>query len=170
MEEIDITPALLDKARQNSRYIVRNKSASIRGGDGAFIGSIGTAIVADYYGVSVVDSEQWTVAAYDMVIDGDKIEVKTKQRSVPPKHYYEASVTTQSLHVLDPDYFIFVSLLNLDKAFIMGAVEVNEFYDKATRLSAGDVDPSNNYVVRKDCLNIAYSELGDYDKVATARR
>ena len=73
MEEIDITPALLDKARQNSRYIVRNKSASIRGGDGAFIGSIGTAIVADYYGVSVVDSEQWTVAAYDMVIDGDKI-------------------------------------------------------------------------------------------------
>ena len=168
MEEIDITPALLDKARQNSRYIVRNKSASIRGGDGAFIGSIGTAIVADYYGVSVVDSEQWTVASYDMVIDGDKIEVKTKQRSVPPKHYYEASVTTQSLHVLDPDYFIFVSLLNLDKAFIMGAIEVNEFYDKATRLSAGDIDPSNNYVVRKDCLNIAYSELGDYDKVATA--
>ena len=168
MEEIDITPALLDKARQNSRYIVRNKSASIRGGDGAFIGSIGTAIVADYYGVSVVDSEQGTVAAYDMVIDGDKIEVKTKQRSVPPKHYYEASVTTQSLHVLDPDYFIFVSLLNLDKAFIMGAIEVNEFYDKATRLSAGDIDPSNNYVVRKDCLNIAYSELGDYDKVATA--
>ena len=168
MEEIDITPALLDKARQNSRYIVRNKSASIRGGDGAFIGSIGTAIVADYYGGSVVDSEQWTVAAYDMVIDGDKIEVKTKQRSVPPKHYYEASVTTQSLHVLDPDYFIFVSLLNLDKAFIMGPIEVIEFYDKATRLSAGDIDPSNNYVVRKDCLNIAYSELGDYDKVATA--
>ena len=168
MEEIDITPALLDKARQNSRYIVRNKSASIRGGDGAFIGSIGTAIVADYYGVSVVDSEQWTVAAYDMVIDGDKIEVKTKQRSVPPKHYYEASVTTQSLHVLDPDYFIFVSLLNLDKAFIMGAIEVNEFYDKATRFSAGDIDPSYIYVVRKDCLNIAFSELGDYDKVATA--
>ena len=166
MWELRVSETTLGKAREDGNKIIKNDNATITYG-GIVTGALGTRVVADWLGVELEDSVQ-----YDM-IDGwlnKTIEVKTKQRKAAPQPHYEASVTTQSLHLLNPDIFVFVSLLGHRRAYIMGAIEANEFYEKALPLKQGDYDPSNGYTVKKDCLNIAYSELGDYDKVATARR
>ena len=166
MIEVEITEGMKERAQENSRYIIRNEKASIRGSGGAFVGSLGTLVVADHYGAEIIDTWRtgdYATTVYDMLIDGQKIEVKTKQRSVPPRPFYEASITAQSLQMLDPDYFVFVSLYNLEKAYIMGAIQVDEFMGKATPYMKGEVDPSNNYRVPKDCYSIVYEKLYDLE-------
>ena len=34
-----------------------------------------------------------------------------------------------------------------------------EYFNKATFLKKGDIDPSNNYTVKADCYNVPISEL-----------
>ena len=175
LEAVRITEDILDRASDFASTTKRNEKMSIRKHDGAFIGAVGAVAVADFYGVALEDQPE-----YDMIIEmptrtirgrevsvDKKISVKTKQRRVgPPAGYYEASVTKESLHVLNPDYFVFVSLYKLEIAYIMGMIEVNEFAEKARFVEEGVIDTTNGYRNRKACYNLAYEELND--KVATA--
>jgi hypothetical protein len=45
----------------------------------------------------------------------------------------------------------------------MGAIQVDEFMGKATPYMKGEVDPSNNYRVPKDCYSIVYEKLYDLE-------
>ena len=162
IEAVRITEDILDRARAFASTTQLNEKMSIRKNDGAFIGAVGAVVVADLYGVELEDQPE-----YDMIVEDKKISVKTKQRRVgPPAGYYEASVTKESLHVLNPDYFVFVSLYKLEIAYIMGMIEVNEFVEKARYVEEGVIDTTNGYRNRKACYNLAYEELND--KVAAA--
>jgi|TARA_R100001530_G_scaffold34136_2_gene26677 hypothetical protein len=155
MIEVEITEDILDRARDVADSWDYNGSGNDLTSSGNLIGAVGALIVADNYGVDLVDHTE-----YNMIVDGRKIYVKTKQRRAgPPKGYYEASVNRSAMHVLKPDYFVFVSLRELDTAYIMGGIDVGEFISRSRFLAEGVVDPTNGYKNRKDCFNIAYEKL-----------
>ena len=77
---------------------------SITSGDGNFAGRLGELAFANYIGEEVEDNKD-----FDVVHNGEKLEVKTKRRAVAPLHYYEGSVAMTSEHQR-PDRYVFMSL------------------------------------------------------------
>ena len=50
-------------------------------------------------------------------------------------------------------------LNDFSKGWYLGVLTKEDYYDKATFLRKGDVDPSNNYTVKADCYNVRIDEL-----------
>jgi hypothetical protein len=130
---------------------------SIRGGDGNLIGCMAEIICSDELG--------WTLANtydYDCISGDFKIDVKTKERSVPPRGHYYASVadynTTQKC-----SHYAFCSTIGKSTVFILGIIDKEEFYDTATFFKKGDYDPSSSptdaFYFTADCYNLEYSKL-----------
>jgi hypothetical protein len=130
---------------------------SIRGGDGNLIGCLAEIVCADKLGWSLSNTYD-----YDCVCGEFKIDVKTKERGVPPRGNYFASVadynTTQKC-----SHYAFCSTIGKGTVFILGIIDKEEFYDKATFFKKGDYDPNSSttdaFYFTADCYNLEYSKL-----------
>jgi hypothetical protein len=143
-----------EAAKKHATNTVRYKN-SIRGGEGNTVGYIGEWAVSEVLGGSRVNTPD-----YDILWDGKRIEVKTKERNVPPRGDFNASIpafnTKQKC-----DFYAFVSVLSNGKgAWYLGKIGRGDFYSKATFSKKGEPDGSNkNFKFRADCYNMPYSEL-----------
>ena len=94
-----------------------------------------------------------------------KIDVKTKRCTSPPREYYDCSIAELSTHQ-KCDRYIFVRV-EWDKnkpdewkrSWVLGQIDKKEYFKKAVKLNKGDVDKSNNFVVKANCYNLKISEL-----------
>ena len=78
---------------------------SIRKGKGNLVGYIGQEVVERaIYGVTREDTYD-----HDLKCGGYRIEVKSKDRSVPPRPEYECSIAEMN-HTQAADYYVFVSV------------------------------------------------------------
>lgn len=79
-----------------------------------------------------------------------------------PEGYYEASVDVNSLHQ-DLDYYIFCRIYKKDETYpygwILGGISKQEFLKSSRKLTKGQKDGDNGYIVRQDCYNIRYDAL-----------
>jgi hypothetical protein len=154
MIEVSVTQEMIDKAKLKDKEM-GTLNNSIRNGAGNLVGFIGEQVA-----LSIMGGSWSNTYDYDLVTkDGKKVDVKTKQTTVPPLSYYECSVakfnTSQNC-----DAYAFVRVKNtLDTAWFLGVMDKQEYYKKATPLKKGDVDPSNNFTVRADCYNLKIEEL-----------
>tara|TARA_R110001632_G_C11096582_1_gene390537 strand:+ start:62 stop:535 length:474 start_codon:yes stop_codon:yes gene_type:complete len=154
MIEVSVTKEMIDKAELKDKEM-GTLNNSIRKGAGNLVGFIGEQVA-----LSIMGGSWSNTYDYDLVTEeGKKVDVKTKQTTVPPRSYYECSVakfnTSQKC-----DAYAFVRVKNtLDTAWFLGVMDKQEYYKKATPLKKGDVDPSNNFTVRADCYNLKIEEL-----------
>lgn len=153
---IEIIPT--DEQKKEARRKAANLGGlqgSIEYGGGNAGGMLGEIIVRDLLGYTECSTRH-----YDLVTeDGEKIDVKTKLVTSTPRDYYECSIIAHGLKQ-ECDTYIFVrALKNLSKAWILGRISKQEYFEKATRLKKGDRDERNNYTVRADCYNLPISEL-----------
>ncbi len=154
MLEIDIDNDMLSRAEERAKLLpVLNNS--IRDGKGSLVAYLGEEIVKKVYSAILADTYDFDLISKD----GLKIEVKTKERTVAPKSYYECSVanfnTSQKC-----DIYAFVSILNtLQKGWFLGSISKEDFFKQAIFHKAGEVDTKNNFVFRADCHNISISKL-----------
>ena len=142
-------------------------SKSITQGAGNRSGFLGELALEAYLGAERIDK-----FGYDLLLDGKKIEVKSKRRTVRPKDFYEGSVALTSGHQR-PDYYAFLSLTFEEKRTISGKeyycglmdiwycgiISYSSFINKAQLFKKGQKDDSNGFVVLADMYNIKYSEL-----------
>jgi len=152
--EVKITQDMIDKAESKSQDMgVLNNS--IRNGKGNLVGFLGEQVA-----VKIMGGSESNTYDYDIITsDGKKVDVKTKQTTVKPKPFYECSVaefnTTQKC-----DMYVFVRVKNtLDVAWFLGVMDKEKYFHKARYLKKGDVDPSNNFVVRANCYNLKIEDL-----------
>lgn len=153
MIEVNITRDIVIQARQNAESMgaLRN---SITAGEGNLAGFIGEIVVARFLNARIENTYD-----YDLVLDGIKIDVKTKRTSVKPQLHYECSVAAFNTKQ-KCDWYVFVRVKNDDsKAWILGYLPKDEYYRSAKLLKKGDVDPSNNFTVHADCYNVSISSL-----------
>ena len=105
MKEIEITHAMLIRARNRAAKLPKLKN-SIRNQKGKLVGLLGEEIVKKFLGIPVKQDK--ASYDYDLIDWGDqKIEVKTKERSVAPKPEYECSVALYNAKQ-DCDLYVFV--------------------------------------------------------------
>jgi hypothetical protein len=139
------------RARAEKLPLLKN---SIRKGEGSLVAYIGEEVVKNVLNGEIKDTYD-----YDIVYQDTKVDVKTKERTVAPKAYYECSVADFNTRQ-DCDEYAFVSVLNtLKEAWYLGKITKSNFYKKATFHRKGEIDPANNFTFKADCYNIPISLL-----------
>ena len=138
--------------RAHNLYDFYNLQHSITKGRSQIYGAIGEIMVMDEYGCGPQNTYD-----YDMIIDGYKVDVKTKVTNYAPKPHYNCTVfdynTTQQC---DRYYFVRV-LKDMTIAYLLGYIDKSDFYARATFGGKGEPDEQYNFMA--DCWNIKVSDL-----------
>lgn len=153
MIEVNVTNDMFVKAREKAIEVGRLNNSILNGG-GNLAGFIGEQIV-----LQVLGGDWLNTYEYDLIIDGHKVDVKTKQTSVVPLPHYECSITEYNAKQ-DCDYYAFTRVKkDFSVGWYLGAMKKADYFYKAKYLKKGEVDPSNNYTVRATCYNLAIDQL-----------
>ena len=161
MIQIKITPDIIARAKKKAAT-VGNLQGSITGSLSHVVGAIGEIIVADAIGANESNTYD-----YDLVRDGERIDVKTKRCNTRPFPHYDCSVAAHGTHQ-NCDSYVFVRILtDTSRAWILGSIPKPDFYTRATKYKRGDIDPTNGFTFKADCYNLPISELSDVKQSVT---
>lgn len=128
---------------------------SIRKGQGTFFGCLGESLFHHIYPNAI----RANTYDYDFIYYNKKIDIKTKERTVPPKIHYECSVNTMN-GKQNCDYYVFTQILDsATTGWILGKIPTEEFFDTAKLYKKGTRDPRNNFTFHCDTYNIPISQL-----------
>jgi len=161
MIQIKITPDIIARAKKKAAT-VGNLQGSITGSLSHVVGAIGEIIVADAIGANESNTYD-----YDLVRDGERIDVKTKRCNTRPFPHYDCSVAAHGTNQ-NCDSYVFVRILtDTSRAWILGSIPKPDFYTRATKYKRGDIDPTNGFTFKADCYNLPISELSDVKQSVT---
>jgi hypothetical protein len=154
-----ISPEQLERAEE--LYSFGQLHNSIMEGQSNIYGAIGEILVNDYYEDLGFEVEIIGSYDYDLLINGKKIDVKSKKTTVSPLPHYNCSVaafnTTQKCH----GYF-FTRIHEKKKyGYLLGMRSKKAFYEEATFNRQGEIDKSSQFgwKFRADCYNLEISKL-----------
>lgn len=154
MIELDITENVLERAKVVADDIPLLNN-SILSGKGTLAGAIGEVLFVDLSG-----AKHENTFDYDVVdIDGDTIDVKTKQCSTSPRSYYECSIAETSTHQTCDTYVFMRIKTDLSKGWYLGHMPRLEFFDKARYVKKGDKEGDNGWTATADCYSLPIDEL-----------
>ena len=158
MRKFKINKKVLNASKKRARKLPLLNN-SIRKGEGAIVAYIGEEVVNKVLKGKIEDTYD-----YDIIYGKNiKVDVKTKERTVPPKKHYNCTVADFNTKQKCDEY-AFVSVLNdHSAAWYLGKINKKDFYKKATFYKEGELDPdsppSREFYFRADCYNIPISEL-----------
>ena len=161
MIQVKITPSIINRAKKKAAT-VGNLQGSITGSLSHVVGAIGEIIVAD-----IIGANESNTYDYDLVRDGERIDVKTKRCNPRPFPHYDCSVAAHGTNQ-NCDSYVFVRILtDTSRAWILGSIPKSDFYTRATKYKRGDIDPTNGFTFKADCYNLPISELSDVKQSVT---
>ena len=152
---------MINRAKKNAEELGKLKN-SIMGGTGNFTGFLGEEIVKSYLKIKCNNTKD-----YDIVYDSKKYDVKTKLRKHEPKVDWDCSIASYNT-VQKCDRYIFTSIKETEDgydAWILGWMDKEEYFQKATFWPKGKYDPSNGYQVRANCYNIKIKDLNKIEEL-----
>jgi hypothetical protein len=153
LKHIEISKSSIDKAKEKSYQMGQLKN-SITKGEGNIHGFLGELITAQE-----LKAEESNTYDFDIKLNNLKIEVKTKRVTTPPKSFYECSIAALNIKQ-KCDFYVFTRILkNMESGWILGYLSKEDYFEKATFLEKGTVDPSNGWKVLTDCYNLPIAEL-----------
>ncbi len=154
-----VTPTMLADAQTAADNIPLLKN-SIRGGGGTFVGCLGEQALMTFLPGSILDSTY----QHDVLWEGLTFECKTKDRTGPPKAYYNASVANFNTDQ-QADFYAFMSAERIEgtdnyiKVYFCGIITPEEFYKKSEIVEEGDYDSSNDWTAPTTSQSLHYGEL-----------
>lgn len=130
---------------------------SIEEGEGNIAGFVGELIASQVLESEVSNTYDYDIVTYDNVT----VDVKTKRCTSAPKPHYECSVSDYNPSQLC-DYYCFVRVLeDYSCGWFLGVYKQDEYIRDSKKMYAGQIDPSNNFVVKSDCYNMPINKLRD---------
>lgn len=142
---------------------------TIRGRQANLVGAVGELVAIRYLTGLGLPVEDHTVPGYDLLVDGHRMDVKTKERFYRPSPTWECSVTEQAFARQKPDVYLFLSLVSdrerrrdpdrFVEAFVLGSITRERFEVAATYVPLGWTDPDNGWVASKACWNLPVADL-----------
>jgi len=176
VKELLFNKSMIEEAQDwaNSLGSIKN---SITKGKGNYVGRLGELALAKHIGAGDAQDQ----SGYDLLLDGRKIEVKTKRRAVPPRENYIVNIAKTSTHQR-PDVYAFLSAQfesqkagqykNLQKLWLCGYKSAEDFFKQATFYAKGDIDPGwkptpkrEHYRFSADCYVMEVRDLDDAVRV-----
>ena len=153
MIEVQITNAMRETAHDMSSEM-GILSRSITRGQGNVYGFLGELVALD-----VLGGIHQNTMDYDILVDGSKIDVKTKKTTVKPKPDYDCSVADLT-RKQNCDYYAFVRVLSDQSVgWFLGVKKAEQYFTDARYIKKGDYDNSNGFTARANCYNMPISAL-----------
>ena len=152
---------------------------SIRGKEANLIGSIGEVLFEKFIqdeGLMIEkETGEYNQYNHDFIVNKMfTVDVKTKDRTVPPKDYYDCTVPVKNLGYQNPDFFYFISLLRegetFTEGFLLGAINLPNLKKKGEIWMEGDIDVRNGKRIRNNCINVTVKNLLTNDEFLTRIR
>jgi hypothetical protein len=165
MINIKLTKDMVLRAYKDSISLGECKNSILRG-KGNFTGFVGEEAVKSYL---KIESQRNNTYNYDITYNSISLDVKAKKTSVIPQSYHEASIANFNTKQ-NCKYYVFTRVLWPQdmllpiSVYIMGYYDKKEYMKEARFLKKGQVDGSNNFVVKADCWNMLYSDLLDFSQ------
>jgi len=106
--------------------------------------------------------------SHDLSVDGKRVEIKTKDRTVRPLPHFGCSVPVYNHPHQNVDWYIFVSLLRgkgsegprrFSEAFILGVIGRKQLGELGKVWKAGETDEANGTKFWTDCINVSVDQL-----------
>jgi len=173
-----ISISILDSHRARAVEILQDLpvwKGSHRGEAANQVGVLGEVIVREQLSLRGVPAKPIFTTSHDLELSNQKrIEVKTKDRTVPPKPDYECSVPRYNHEHQDVDYYIFVSLqrsknsddTSLERfqtCHIVGVANQRMMKERGIDRETGETDPRNGTTFWTACRNIYIRDLASLD-------
>lgn len=154
MIELQVSADQFVRAREKAIDMGRIAN-SITNGGGNLAGFIGEIVVTDY-----INAKEDNTYDYDIVDkSGNKIDVKTKRCNSEPKTNYDCSIAAHGTKQ-KCDMYIFVRVLNdFSKAWILGKILKDDYFEKSKYHKKGELDPDNKFKFKANCYNIKIHQL-----------
>ena len=155
----EISKSDIEKAK--GLYEFGELNNSITKGKGNIIGAIGEVMTYNYFIEKGHDVDFNSTYDYDLIVDGFRVDVKSKSTNYPPKDYFNATVaafnTTQAC-----DYYLFAYVTYDHKTcYLAGYKDKEEFYSVAKFGVAGEID-YGSYRYPVDCYNLQLKHLNNF--------
>jgi len=156
MEKVLITQEMLVLAKKKAKEMGVLKN-SIEEGEGNVAGFVGELVANKILESTICNTFDYDIVTYD----GIKIDVKTKRCTSAPKPSYDCSVSDYNPDQLC-DYYCFVRVLDdYSCGWFLGVYRQKDYIQESTKMYKGQIDPSNNFVVKSDCYNMPINKLRD---------
>ncbi|MFQ3324098.1 MAG: hypothetical protein ACI90U_001923 [Pseudomonadales bacterium] len=166
-----LSQSILDEAYDRSK-LLPVLEGSHRGVEANQVGCIGELVVERWFQKHNFSySSQLKQTSHDYMLNGRTIEVKTKDRTVPPLDKYECSLPDYNHKHQAADYFMFVSLLRDGKysgentmyaykrAYLVGGISHQDFDKHQVFWEEGQTDPTNGTKFWTSCWNVYIKNL-----------
>ncbi len=164
------TDEMIRDAHNKAKHLGALNNSILEGGGNA-AGYMAEIAFAAYTGGVIVSDEQFD---YDIKIQGLRIEIKVKRRTVPPKDEYDVSIAATSRHQ-NPDLYAFLSLQfdrsglvdgkrrygGLENIWLLGYKCPEDYFRDAELWMPGDVDPHNNFETHRQMYNLPIYKLDE---------
>jgi hypothetical protein len=162
MKTVKITKDQLHRAQNHYDFKVLNNSFT--NGEGNIYGALGEIIIHDLAKENNLQVDFNSTYDYDLIIDGLKVDVKTKRTTVIPHNDFLCSIaaynTTQKC-----DYYFFVRINeNMEDAYLCGYKSKVDFFNEAFFASKGSKD-INGWIFKEDCYNLMIEQTNQFDKL-----
>jgi len=143
---------------------------SHRGAAANLVGAIGEIVFEEALKKSEIPFEPLYTTKHDLLLFGEKtLEIKTKDRTVPPKADFEVSLNAYNHEHQVADYYAFISLQRergdeedmqrFHTAWILGMANQKIVTENKKLWKAGETDPSNNMTFWTDTWNLFVHQL-----------
>jgi hypothetical protein len=155
--EIPIEKSWFDLANYlaNDLGVLNN---SIEQGKGNVIGFLGEEMFCQYTGARRMNTYD-----YDVTLDGQKIDVKTKRTTVRPDYHYNVSVAAANTKQKCDSYYFVRVHTSLEYGWLLGGIRKTPFYEAATFNRKGEEDNTSGWLFKADCYNLPISGLINFD-------
>lgn len=169
--KVAITSDIMEMATQRAKTlpIFDNSHRKL---EANIIGCIGEILFEQFLkadGVHFEDMRDNTDMDY-IVNNRYTFDVKTKDRTVPPREFYECSVPLYNHNHQKPNYYYFISLerdkgceqsdINRFKnAYLLGGIDQKNLHAKGKQWNKDEVDTRNGTRFWTDCLNVEIKDL-----------
>ncbi len=168
MIKLPFDSGTISRAKQFANDLGKLKN-SITGGAGNKAGYLGEIALADYLKADLVSNDSYS---FDIVYNGQSMEVKTKRRTIDPKKHFEVSVAETSRHQ-KPDLYAFISITfktvldfrgqkrykNPVSIWLCGTYDAERYFENAKFVKVNEVDSSNGFKCLTNMYNLPISEL-----------
>jgi hypothetical protein len=158
MIEIEITKDMRDSVYALINHMGTHKARNALTDKRMEVGYMGEEAVQ-----SILKAKRENTYEYDFIVDGVRIDVKTKASKYPPRGSYDVSIYPQQKYQ-NTDYYAFMRIDDqYEKAWLLGIVSKDVFFDNAFVLKKG-VPQSNGLIPKSDSYNMSIDDVWKYSE------
>ena len=148
--------------RAKKLYPFKELKGSITKGKGNMFGALGEIVVCDLFKSRGLDVDFNSTYDYDLIINGNKVDIKTKRTTVVPKDYYLCSISSFNTRQ-KCDYYFFLRINeNMEDCYLLGWKSKEDFFHEAIFNRKGELDV-NGWAFKDDCYNLKISSLNKFN-------